>query len=195
MLPGRHDIATPCQPELHGYDSHVARSHEALWLGVSATLAAGVAALVTANVTFDSVRPHYRFWTDGLMIAAYAVGSLALACFAGAMRGWEMPLAGAHPHRGSPMPSEVDFFALSGLKLPFGQEIERSWKKAETFPRTLETTLGIGQDGRPIVLDLINDGPSGLITGDSGTGTTETLRTILLGLALKYPLIAVGRSN
>jgi Tubulin like len=51
-------------------------------------------ALVTANATFDSVRSHYAFWTAGIMVSAYAVGALALACFAGAVRDWPMPLAG-----------------------------------------------------------------------------------------------------
>jgi hypothetical protein len=97
-------IMVGCRPERagvvrRGYDSRVGRSHEVLWLGASATLAAGAVALAAANVTFDSVRPHYRFWTTGIMIAAYAAGALALACFAGALRGWPMPLAGDRPRR------------------------------------------------------------------------------------------------
>jgi hypothetical protein len=98
-------IVLRCRVEVHGkgvrrrYDSRVARSHEALWLGASATIAAAAVGLAAANVTFDSVRPHYRFWSTGIMIAAYAVGVLALVCFGGALRGWRMPLAGDRPHR------------------------------------------------------------------------------------------------
>jgi len=85
----------------------MARSHEALWLGASATIAAGAVALVGVNATLDSVRPHYTFWTTGIMIAAYAAGALAVVCFAGALRGWFMPLAGDRPHRGSALETET----------------------------------------------------------------------------------------
>jgi hypothetical protein len=80
-------------PAKYRYDTNVARTQEGLWLGASATLAAGALALVGANVTFDSVRPHYVFWTTDIMISAYVVGALAIASFAGALRGWPMLLA------------------------------------------------------------------------------------------------------
>jgi hypothetical protein len=41
------------------------------------------------------------------MIAAYAAGALAVVCFAGALRGWFMPLAGDRLHRGSAPETET----------------------------------------------------------------------------------------
>lgn len=80
----------------------MARSHESLWLAASGTFTAVAIALLGANVTLDAVRPHYAIWTSSLMVTAYVAGLLALACFAGAMRQWSVPLAGDRPHRGVP---------------------------------------------------------------------------------------------
>jgi hypothetical protein len=79
----------------------VARSHESLWLAASAAFAAVATALLSINATFDVGRPHYTFWTSGLMVVAYVAGVLAIVCFAGALRQWTVPLSGDRPHRGA----------------------------------------------------------------------------------------------
>jgi hypothetical protein len=76
------------------YDSVVARSPESLWLGACAGLGAAAAALAGANVTLDSVRSHYPFWTSGIMVAVYVTGALAVMCYGGAVREWPIPLTG-----------------------------------------------------------------------------------------------------
>ena len=85
----------------------VGRSHESLWLAASAAFTAVAVALLGANVTLDAVRPHYVFWTSGLMITAYVAGLLAIVCFVGAMRQWSVPMAGDRPHRGAPVESDL----------------------------------------------------------------------------------------
>jgi hypothetical protein len=80
----------------------VARSHESLWLAASAAFTAVAVALLGVNATFDAGRPHYTFWTSGLMVIVYVTGVLAIICFAGAMRQWTVPLSGDRPHRGAP---------------------------------------------------------------------------------------------
>jgi hypothetical protein len=64
----------------------VARSHEGLWLAASAAFTAVAVALLGVNATFDVGRPHYTFWSSGLMVIVYVAGVLAIVCFAGAMR-------------------------------------------------------------------------------------------------------------
>jgi hypothetical protein len=60
----------------------VARSHESLWLAASAAFTAVAVALLGVNATFDVGRPHYTFWTSGLMVIVYVTGVLAIVCFA-----------------------------------------------------------------------------------------------------------------
>jgi hypothetical protein len=79
----------------------VARSRESLWLAASAAFTAVAVALLTADATLDAVRPHYAFWTSGLMVLAYVMGLLAIICFVGAMRQWMVPLSGDRSHRGA----------------------------------------------------------------------------------------------
>jgi hypothetical protein len=72
----------------------MARSHESLWLAAAGTCTAVAVALLGTNATLDAVRPHYAFWTTGLMMASYGWILLAAVCFAGALRQWRAPLAG-----------------------------------------------------------------------------------------------------
>lgn len=51
---------------------------------------------------------------------------------------------------------------------------------------TLSVQLGIGADAQAVVLDLVRDGPHALIAGTTGSGKSELLQTIILGLALSY---------
>jgi hypothetical protein len=66
----------------------VARSHKSLWLAASAAFTAVAVALLGVNATFDAGRPHYTFWTRGLMVIVYVTGVRAIICFVGAMRQW-----------------------------------------------------------------------------------------------------------
>ncbi|MFD6448415.1 FtsK/SpoIIIE domain-containing protein [Promicromonospora sp. NPDC060204] len=44
--------------------------------------------------------------------------------------------------------------------------------------------LGLGADGAPVLLDLVRDGPHLLVAGTTGSGKSELLLTLVLGLAL-----------
>jgi S-DNA-T family DNA segregation ATPase FtsK/SpoIIIE len=55
----------------------------------------------------------------------------------------------------------------------------------------LSSPIGIGDDGRPVVLDLKESaedgmGPHGLVVGATGSGKSELLRTLVTGLALRH---------
>ena len=139
----------------------VARSHESLWLGASATLATGALALVGANVAFDTVRQHYKFWTNGIMVGAYAVGVLAVFCFFAAMREWPMPLAGDRPHRREAHTLTPQDPAEAGS--------------------AGDVTLTPRQFGDKLVLDVRNNGPAASFTAEvififrsNGDGTPDT---------------------
>ena len=58
-------------------------------------------------------------------------------------------------------------------------------------PGLLRTPIGIGDDGRPVELDLKEAaedgmGPHGLVVGATGSGKSELLRTLVTGLALGH---------
>ncbi|WP_265521787.1 FtsK/SpoIIIE domain-containing protein [Oerskovia flava] len=48
----------------------------------------------------------------------------------------------------------------------------------------LAVPLGIGPDGRPVVVDLRRHGPHALVAGTTGAGKSELLQSLVLGLAL-----------
>jgi hypothetical protein len=102
------------------YDPHVARSPENLWLNAFMGLLTVSGFLVAANVAIAVTRPHYSFWTSGVMIAAYTVGTLAVICFLGAMRQWWLPLLGDRSPSGqAPLPRP----AQSTTHEPSGQVV------------------------------------------------------------------------
>ncbi|WP_460607203.1 FtsK/SpoIIIE domain-containing protein [Jatrophihabitans fulvus] len=49
-----------------------------------------------------------------------------------------------------------------------------------------EAVLGV-TDGEPYVLDLAADGPHALVAGTTGSGKSELLRTLVVGLAVRQP--------
>ena len=74
---------------------------------------------------------------------------------------------------------------LPGRSLPTPDEIVERWSagRADPAPRT---PIGMSSDG-PVDLDLVRDGPHGLIAGTTGSGKSELLRSLVLGLALEVP--------
>ncbi|NGO12086.1 type VII secretion protein EccCb, partial [Streptomyces sp. HC44] len=55
----------------------------------------------------------------------------------------------------------------------------------------LKVPIGVGEDGRPVLLDLKEGaqggtGPHGILVGATGSGKSELLRTIVLGLAVRH---------
>lgn len=52
-------------------------------------------------------------------------------------------------------------------------------------PGSLSTPVGVGRGG-PLWLDLVADGPHGLLAGTTGAGKSELLRTLVAGLAATH---------
>lgn len=69
-------------------------------------------------------------------------------------------------------------------------DTRRTWRPRSLAER-LRVPIGVGEDGRPVMLDLKEAaqegmGPHGLCVGATGSGKSELLRTLVLGLAVTH---------
>ncbi|MFJ6794027.1 type VII secretion protein EccCa [Streptomyces sp. NPDC091268] len=90
-----------------------------------------------------------------------------------------------------PLLADLDFTEL--LRLGDADRIDaaRTWRPRSAGER-LRVPIGVGEDGSPVVLDLKEAaqegmGPHGLCVGATGSGKSELLRTLVLGLAVTHP--------
>lgn len=81
---------------------------------------------------------------------------------------------------GASLPSLVRLPTLLGMGEMTCETVLRSWGSS---PR-MATPIGVGEGG-VFVLDLIRDGPHGLVGGTTGSGKSEFLRSLVAGLAAR----------
>ena len=62
--------------------------------------------------------------------------------------------------------------------------VEARWTRATS--RTLKVMLGVHEDG-VVEIDLVADGPHALVAGTTGSGKSELLRTLVVGMAMEQP--------
>jgi S-DNA-T family DNA segregation ATPase FtsK/SpoIIIE len=91
---------------------------------------------------------------------------------------------------GEPLLAGLDFTDLLGLGDPASVDVSRSWRPRSRTER-LRVPIGVGEDGSPVLLDLKEAaqegmGPHGLCVGATGSGKSELLRTLVLGLAVTH---------
>ncbi|MGV8967646.1 MAG: FtsK/SpoIIIE domain-containing protein [Cellulomonas sp.] len=85
------------------------------------------------------------------------------------------------------LPRTVALADLPGIPIPRGDDIAARWHDSRPRPGgELAFCLGRGIGGRPVVLDLVRDGPHALVAGTTGAGKSELLQTMLLSLALTH---------
>ncbi|MFF1486186.1 type VII secretion protein EccCa [Streptomyces sp. NPDC058319] len=89
-----------------------------------------------------------------------------------------------------PLLANLDFTELLGLGDASSVDVARTWRPRST-PERLRVPIGVGEDGRPVMLDLKEAaqegmGPHGLCVGATGSGKSELLRTLVLGLAVTH---------
>ncbi|MFI9486758.1 FtsK/SpoIIIE domain-containing protein [Promicromonospora sp. NPDC052451] len=98
---------------------------------------------------------------------------------AGAARLGRTPLA-----PGDGLPVVVPLAVVHGLpRTPDPSALARRWAGAHGWA----VPLGVGADGTTVRLDLVRDGPHLLVAGTTGSGKSELLQTLVLGLALTRP--------
>ncbi|WP_232481542.1 FtsK/SpoIIIE domain-containing protein [Arthrobacter sp. YN] len=81
---------------------------------------------------------------------------------------------------GASLPALVRMPGLLGYERPDAATIRRLWQA----PTGVSTPIGTGENG-PLTLDLVKDGPHGLVGGTTGSGKSEFLRSLVAGLAAR----------
>ncbi|MGW2019586.1 type VII secretion protein EccCa [Streptomyces sp. NPDC001927] len=89
-----------------------------------------------------------------------------------------------------PLLANLDFTDLLNLGDAASVDVARTWRPRSVAER-LRVPIGVGEDGGPIMLDLKEAaqegmGPHGLCVGATGSGKSELLRTLVLGLAVTH---------
>ncbi|WP_028926903.1 type VII secretion protein EccC [Pseudonocardia acaciae] len=106
------------------------------------------------------------------------------------MARYRAPL-GAEPDTGRPLRNTVGLPELLGIDDP--AEVPAARARWRDSPKdALRVPIGVGENGQPVLLDLKESaqgghGPHGLCIGATGSGKSELLRTLLLGLAATHP--------
>ncbi|WP_055497832.1 type VII secretion protein EccCa [Streptomyces albus] len=89
-----------------------------------------------------------------------------------------------------PLLAKLDFTDLLNLGDAASVDVTRTWRPRSQAER-LRVPIGVGEDGQPVMLDLKEAaqdgmGPHGLCVGATGSGKSELLRTLVLGLAVTH---------
>ncbi|HET6861306.1 MAG TPA: type VII secretion protein EccCa [Streptomyces sp.] len=89
-----------------------------------------------------------------------------------------------------PLLAKLEFTDLLNLGDAASVDVSRTWRPRSQAER-LRVPIGVGEDGAPVMLDLKEAaqegmGPHGLCVGATGSGKSELLRTLVLGLAVTH---------
>ncbi|WP_050987672.1 type VII secretion protein EccCb [Streptomyces sp. W007] len=97
---------------------------------------------------------------------------------------------GALPDTAATSRTEVEFAGLFGITDAERFDAPRAWQRRRP-EGALRVPIGLTETGEPLALDLKDAsqdgmGPHGLCVGTAGSGRTELLRTLILGLAVTH---------
>jgi S-DNA-T family DNA segregation ATPase FtsK/SpoIIIE len=90
------------------------------------------------------------------------------------------PMRDVSPENDSGLPHEVRLLNLLDQEPPDPRKLVARWRKR---PASTSFLLGTGYDG-PLGLDLVRDGPHGLVAGTTGSGKSELLQALVASLAV-----------
>jgi S-DNA-T family DNA segregation ATPase FtsK/SpoIIIE len=90
-----------------------------------------------------------------------------------------------------PLESDFDLTSLLGIRDPRTFDVAGKWRPRQTQSARLRVPLGVTEDGEVVELDLKESaqggmGPHGLLIGATGSGKSELLRTLVMGLAATH---------
>ncbi|WP_393061273.1 type VII secretion protein EccCa [Streptomyces sp. LN549] len=174
------------------------------WLTPGSVLAApeGLQGVTLVEVVRGEPAAHRGGLTVMAQPGLLRVESGAGAVYEGAPDGISLPAAEALARQlaplrtgggkdGEPLLSDLDFTELLDLGDADSVDVARTWRPRPVSER-LRVPIGVGEDGLPVMLDLKEAaqggmGPHGLCVGATGSGKSELLRTLVLGLAVTHP--------
>ncbi|MDX6393887.1 MAG: segregation ATPase FtsK/SpoIIIE, family [Streptosporangiaceae bacterium] len=95
-----------------------------------------------------------------------------------------------------PLAADTTLTSLLGISSPLVLDVPTLWRPRPPRSR-LRVPIGSDADGQPVELDIKESaqggmGPHGLVIGATGSGKSELLRTLVLGLALTHPSDALN---
>ena len=90
-----------------------------------------------------------------------------------------------------PLSTDTTLTSLLGISSPFGVDLPGLWRPRSPHS-LLRVPIGTDAEGQPVELDIKESaqggmGPHGLVIGATGSGKSELLRTLVLGMALTHP--------
>jgi len=78
------------------------------------------------------------------------------------------------------VPQSANLLDVLGLETPTGEAIRERWAADGA---STEAVVGVSIDG-PFAIDVVRDGPHGLVAGTTGSGKSEFLQTLVASLAV-----------
>lgn len=130
---------------------------------------------VRRDATGLVTRPGDRTSVDDVVLAGISVAT-AHACSSDLARFDDPELSVP----GGLLPSLVRLPPLLGIEELSAAAIRRCWSSSTR----ITTPLGVGEGG-VFAIDLVRDGPHGLVGGTTGSGKSEFLRSMVAGLAAR----------
>ncbi len=131
------------------------------------------------------LRPQTGQRIDPLLVAGMSPGiarqcALALARFEDA----DLQVAGGA------LPSYVGLLSLLGIGEPESGDLRRRWG-SRPGEIGLAARFALSEDG-PLDIDLVGDGPHGLVAGTTGAGKSELLRSLVASLAAEHSPLRIN---
>ncbi|MER5600856.1 type VII secretion protein EccCa [Streptomyces sp. NPDC002265] len=90
-----------------------------------------------------------------------------------------------------PLESDFDLTAVLSIRNVRGYDVHAKWRPRLAQHARLKVPIGVSEDGEIVELDLKESaqggmGPHGLLIGATGSGKSELLRTLVMGLAATH---------
>ncbi|HEY1566446.1 MAG TPA: FtsK/SpoIIIE domain-containing protein [Solirubrobacteraceae bacterium] len=131
------------------------------------------------------LRPQTGQRIDPLLVAGMAPETarecaIALARFEDA----DLQLAGGA------LPAYIALLSLLGMGEPDADDLRARWA-ATTGEIGLQARFALSEDG-PLDIDLVSDGPHGLVAGTTGAGKSELLRSLVAALAAAHSPLRIN---